>query len=204
MAKVKTMTDAQGNTIPLKYISAFDKDCDALALDLQKIWEDEHKRLTQIAARAMEKINGLAEKYLHCEGGRGKGAKGNYSFTAFDGSVKVTLREINRIVFDARIQRARELIYEMIKAKTAGGIDADILELVNNAFTPRADGMLSNGRIFGLMRLQIKDKRWQEAMEVLREAIKVTGTRPLIYVEQRQGDGSYRPIKLDIAECYGA
>lgn len=199
--KPKTITDEHGNNVPLKFIPEFDRDCDALAKALLERFLKERERLETLAADTLARLEALSEKYLARTDGRSKAPKGNYAIMSFDNKIRISMRNIQRVQFDARIQRARDLINEMIRAKS-GGIDEDIMELINNAFTPRADGMLSNGRVFGLLRLSIKDPRWKEAMAIIRDAIKVTSSRPLVYVEQRQPDGTFKSVKLDLAECF--
>ncbi|HDZ7990307.1 TPA: DUF3164 family protein, partial [Citrobacter koseri] len=42
--------------------------------------------------------------------------------------------------------------------------------------------------------------KWNEAMDAIADAIQVTGTSQYLRLYERQGDGSYKQISLDLAK----
>ena len=58
---------------------------------------------------------------------------------------------------------------------------------------------INSSRILGLRRVDIKDERWQRAMDAISESLQVTGTRAYMRVYERDAHGKYNAIPLDMA-----
>jgi hypothetical protein len=72
--------------------------------------------------------------------------------------------------------------------------------LINDAFNVDKEGKISTGRILSLRRLEIKDEKWQQAMNALSESVRVQCSKSYIRVYERIGDtDQYQPIPLDMA-----
>ena len=85
-----------------------------------------------------------------------------------------------------------------------GGNDAQALKLiVAEAFKANAQGFLSTGKIMALMRMEIDNADWREAKAILQESIKPQkGKRYLRCETRRTTEGDFRPVVLDIADCW--
>jgi hypothetical protein len=128
------------------------------------------------------------------------GKKGNVQLLSFDGKYKI-IRSINEFLsFDERLQVAKALIDECI-LEWSNGSDDKIKVLVTDAFRVDKQGKIDRNRILGLRRLNIKHPKWSRAMDAITESITVTNTKEYIRVFERQPNGEYQPIILDIANA---
>ena len=136
-----------------------------------------------------------AEEY----GAKIGGKKGNVSLLSFDGRYKIQRAVQESINFDERLQAARALIDECLTEWTEGA-RPEVVALVNDAFRTDTKGEIRTARVLALRRLEITDKRWQQAMKAIGEACQVVGSKSYIRVYERVGDtDQYKPISLDIA-----
>ncbi|UTW12955.1 DUF3164 family protein [Marinobacterium rhizophilum] len=136
-----------------------------------------------------------AERYDVQVGGK----KGNVTLTSFDGRYKIQRAISENLVFDERLQVAKELIDQCIN-RWAQGSAAEIRALVTHAFQVDKEGKISTGRVLGLRRLAIEDVQWRQAMDAIADSIQVTGSKTYIRLYERVGpDDQFRPISLDLA-----
>lgn len=127
------------------------------------------------------------------------GKKGNLSLTSFDGKYKVLLAVSDSIFFDERIHIAKSLIDECIHAWTADS-NHQIRALIDHAFQTDKEGKINTGRVFSLMRLKIDDKKWNKAMEALKDSIQLKGSSQYLRFYERVGNtDQYDQLSLDLA-----
>lgn len=199
MATTKTMTDAQGQQVPLAYVKPYDRERDRLARRCKARWEKVRaviERTYQETAADLEAIEALASDGRT---DRKLGKKGNFQFTSFDGLIQVARSARYELRFDERLRTAQTIIEEIISEK-AEGADADLAELVKGIFRPTSDGLLSQARVMGLFRLKIKHPRWAEAMDLIRESIESRRGKNLQSVRFKPNrDAEWDSILLDIA-----
>lgn len=202
MKTEKTMTDAQGQTVPLKYVKQYDRERDRLARRCLKRFRDARAALERVYADTLEDIE-MLESLAGKDGKPLGGIKGNLQFCSFDGLIQVYRMARYEIRFDERLQVARDLIYGVIDAK-AQGLDEDLAGLIRQIFEPNADGMLSQSRVMGLFRFKVKSPDWARAMDLIRESIGTKRGKTLIGVQVKPGrEGEWQAILLDIAKCAG-
>jgi hypothetical protein len=54
--------------------------------------------------------------------------------------------------------------------------------------------------VLGLKRLNIRDEKWQRAMQAIADSVQVSGSKPYIRIYERIGDtDQFKPISLDVA-----
>lgn len=129
------------------------------------------------------------------------GTKGNVTLLSYDGSFKVVRQIQEHLSFDERLQAAKQLIDECIQTWAEGSSD-EIKALINNAFQVSKEGQINTASVLGLKRLNIKDKKWQRAMQAISDSVQVSGTKPYIRFYKRVGDGDqYQAISLDLANA---
>lgn len=201
MAKqVTTMRDSNGNDIPLKYVSKYDKAKDKAVRKVLARFLHAREMLEKVVAETIAELEALADTKDKL------GAKGNFSARSFDGLIQVSIRQQYNIFLDERVVKARELMLgyvEKVLAKV-GGNDAQALRLiVAEAFKANAQGFLSTGKIMSLLRMEIDNADWREAKRILQESIKPQkGKRYLVCERRYTTQGDFRPIRLDIADCW--
>lgn len=137
----------------------------------------------------------LREKYQAERGG----TKGNMTFTSFDGCMKVQIAVADRLTFGAELQVAKDLVDACIAEWSAGAND-QIRALVNHAFQVDKEGQVSRDAIFALRRVEIRDERWQRAMEAIVDSIRVVGSKEYIRIYRRPAPtAKWEAVTIDLA-----
>ena len=200
MTTTKTMTDAQGQQVPLIYVKPYDRARDRIARRCLKRWQTAREMLERVYKETESDLEAIES--LATEGRQAPlGKKGNFQFSSFDSLIQVARSARYELRFDERLRTAQEII-EAIIAEKAEGADADLAELVKGIFRPTSDGMLSQSRVMGLFRLKIKHPRWAEAMDLIRESIESRRGKNILSVRTKAGrDTDWSALHLDIASC---
>ena len=201
MAKpVTTMRDSNGNDIPLKYVSKYDKARDKAVRKILARFLKARAMLEEVVADSIAELNALAQTK------ESVGAKGNFSARSFDGLIQASIRQQYNIFLDERVVKARELMLGYVEGVLAkvGGNDAQALRLiVAEAFKANAQGFLSTGKIMSLLKMEIDNADWREAKRILQDAIRPQkGKRYLVCERRYTTQGDFKPIRLDIADCW--
>jgi hypothetical protein len=126
------------------------------------------------------------------------GKKGNVKLTSFDGRFQVCSAYQDRIVFDERLQVAKSLIDRCIR-KWSDGANGNLVTLVNSAFDVDQEGNVSPAKVLGLRRHDIDDPDWRKAMDAIGQALTVVASKNYVRFYERQENGEYRQISLNIA-----
>lgn len=192
------MEDAQGRMVPENLVSDIDKLRNSVVLGIIEKAKAMSEALARFKAGLMDDIQAFVDISGERFDVKMGGTKGNVQLTSFDGRYKVLRAVAEYLTFDERLQVAKALIDECIHewTKTSGD---EIKALVNDAFYVDKLGRINTGRILGLRRLAIENEKWQEAMRAISESLQVAGSKSYVRVYERQADGGYRQINLDIA-----
>lgn len=190
--------DAKGSLIAEELIKDIDKERDELvegfaaqALTLQGEMRAFKNRVFDDVA-AFVALS--AEKYEVHIGGR----KGNITLHTFDGQYKLQVAVADHIRFDERIHAAKAQIDECLH-EWSSGARPELRSLIDNAFQVDKEGNLSTARILSLRRVDIQDDRWTNAMQAIADSVQVVGSKDYIRFYQRDENGKYQPISLDMA-----
>ena len=193
------MRNPAGHLVPRDQVRQQDLLRDAVASKLAADAIEINRLLREFKALALGDIADLvkisAEKYKVSLGGE----KGNVTVATFDGRFKVIRAYAERIVFTEEIEAARALINACI-VRWSEGANANIRALVDRAFRTDSKGQIKMSAVLELLRLEIDDEEWKNAMEAIRDSIQSTGTVVYVRVYERvEGTDQYRPISLDLA-----
>jgi len=190
--------DAKGRLVPESQIKAIDKARDELVRELFGHAQLLHDRLLNFKIAAFEAIEAFVDLSANEYGVSLGGNKGNVQLLSFDGELRIQRAIADRIVFDERLQAAKELIDECLTEWT---VDArpEIALLVQDAFRVDSAGNIRTGNVLALKRLAIEDERWQRAMEAIGDAVQVVGSKSYIRFHRRQPNGSYQALSLDLS-----
>lgn len=192
------MQDASGRLIPESKVRQIDKDRDSLVRAIVHRAKTHSIILHKFKTETMKEIDSFAKKSSREYKVHLGGKKGNITLLSYDGQFKI-IRAINEnLVFDERLQIARALIGECIKEWVKGS-KAEIKVLIEDAFTVNKQGKLDRNRILGLRRLKINDPKWRKAMDAISESLQVIGSKEYIRMYERQPDGSFQQINLDVS-----
>lgn len=127
------------------------------------------------------------------------GSKGNLTFTSFDGTLKISVQVSENVVFGPELQVAKTLVDECLREWSAGS-RTEIQAIINRAFDVDNQGRISRTDLLGLLRLEIEDARWQEAMRAIRDSMRVVGSKRYVRMYRRaNAQAAWAPITIDVA-----
>jgi hypothetical protein len=192
------MTDSQGRLVPAQLVSELDKLRDQTVAHLVAEALKMKEILQNFKQRIRDDIYTFVELSANRYGKSWGGKKGNITLTSYDGRYRLILSVNERLTFDERLQVAREIIGECLD-KWSDGTRPEIRMLVNDAFQVDKSGKISTARVLGLRRLEIHDPDWQKAMQSITESIQVSGSKQYLRLYERNEQGEYLVIPLDIA-----
>ena len=139
----------------------------------------------------------LAQEYEMTRGGQ----KGNKTFLSFDGLKKVQIAVQDHIDFGPQLQVAKELIDDCLNEWAAEAND-NLRAIVTRAFNTDKPGQVNRAEIFMLLRLEIDDTRWMRAMEAIRDAMRVVGSKTYVRCYRRETqDSPWQAITIDLAKA---
>lgn len=139
----------------------------------------------------------LAQEYGASRGG----AKGNKGFMTHDGLWRVRVQVADHIDFGPQLQIAKELVDECLNEWSADS-RPEIRAIVTRAFNTDKAGQINRSEVFMLLRLEIDDPRWKEAMRAIRAAMRVVGSKTYIRIYRRETlDGRWDPVTIDLAKA---
>ena len=191
--------DANGSLVPVSKIKDIDKQRHQCVTQLAEEAKKASAALMSFKLCAMQKVQDFVDQSLAQYEVKHGGKKGNITLVSFDGRFKIARTMQDSITFDERLQAAKALVDECVKAWSKGSND-NIKELVNNAFQVDKAGSVNVGRILNLRTLKIDDEKWLRAMTAIGDSMKVHSTKPYIrFYELDERAGDYVPISLDVA-----
>jgi hypothetical protein len=192
------MTDSQGRQVPVELVKEIDKLRDQTVRRIA----DEAMKMKEILAafkkRIRDDIYTFVELSANQYGKAWGGKKGNITLTTYDGSYRLIVAMDELIVFDERLQIARQIIGECLD-RWSSDARPEIRMLVNDAFQVDKTGKISTARVLGLRRLDIQDGDWQKAMTAITESIQISGTKRYLRFYERDGNGEYQQVPLDVS-----
>lgn len=192
------MEDQLGRLVPVDQVKEIDQARDALVREIVEKALGVSAQIREFKTGVMGDIQAFVDLSAERFQAKVGGSKGNITLLSYDGRYKVQRAIDEYIVFDERLQVAKALIDECIHAWSEGS-RSEIRVLINDAFQVDQQGKVNTKRILGLRRLNITDERWKRAMDAIGESIQVTGSKAYLRVYERQADGSYAQISLDVS-----
>ena len=193
------MEDAQGRQVPVSMIKKFDLKRNDLVCSIMERTFAERERLTEFKRQVWEEIQAFVDESAKDSGAKKLGGKkGNITLTSFDGRYKLIVAVNDGILFNEKLQIAKQLIDECI-GKWSKNARPELKVLVDDAFNVGKNGLVSTGKVLGLRRLNITDATWRRAMDAITESIQVVSSKTYMRFYERQEDESYKQIPLDVA-----
>ena len=191
--------DASGSLIPESKIKDIDKLRHQVVTDLCVMAEKSRDGLADFKARAMQEVAALVSTSMEQYGVKAGGEKGNVTLISFDGRYKLVRSMQDKLTFGEQLMAAKALIDECVH-EWASNADDNIKVLVNHAFQTDKEGKINTGRVLGLRRLEIRDAKWQSAMQAIADSIQIASTKPYVrFYKRNDTTGEYESISLDVA-----
>lgn len=193
------LRDAKGSLVPIEAVKPMDLLMDetvrAIITRAGAVSDQvsAFKRETFASIAALQEL--IAQLYSATLGGK----KGNVTLTTFDGCMKVQLQVADLLEFGPELQAAKLLIDECLSQWSADS-GVEIRALVNRVFQVNKEGQINRAELFMLMRVEIEDERWQQAMQAIRDSMRVIGSREYVrFYARPKPDAAWRAITVDIA-----
>ncbi len=197
--KEQFLEDAQGRLVPIAAVKPIDLKRHEAVTSIMADTFRERDRLVEFKKSIWLRVQDfLAESAKDSGARKFGGTKGNVTLTSFDGRFKVMVAVNDTIQFNEKLQVAKQLIDKCI-ANWSKGANENLRAIVDDAFNVGKSGLVSTSRVLGLRRLDIKDTTWKKAMDAITESMQVASSKTYMRFYERQEDGSYRQIPLDVA-----
>ncbi|WP_338669750.1 DUF3164 family protein [Pseudodesulfovibrio methanolicus] len=190
--------DAKGNLVAPENVRESDKLADSIVRELHYKAQKINAELIEFRQAALDDIRTHLALVVEKYGVKLRGKKGNRVLYSFDGSIKITINIQDRIKFGEELVAAEELINECM-AEWTHDANPNLRTIVEKAFQADADGKISVYRVLDLLRLEIDDERWRKAMTAIKDSIRVIDSKEYVRVYERDGDGEYKALPLNIA-----
>lgn len=194
------MADAKGALVPLETIKPADQLEDETVRKIMGFARDLSAQIARFRGHTMTDL-GEFDALLEQEyGARKGGKKGNRTYQTFDGLMKVTVQVSDFVDFGPQLQVAKTLIDECLNewSEESG---PEIRAVVTRAFNTDKEGQINRSEIFMLMRLDIEDERWKRAIDAIREAMRVTGSKQYVrFYERASVEDGWKAVTIDLAK----
>lgn len=194
------MHDAKGNLVPLENVKAEHKLEDEIVRKIIAFAEELSAQIARFRGHTMTDLGDLDALLAQEYGAKIGGAKGNRTYQSFDGLMKVQVQISDFVDFGPQLQVAKKLLDECLMEWSADS-RPEIRAVITKAFNTEKEGQVNRSEIFMLLRLDIDDPRWQDAMRAIREAMRITGSKEYVRFYKRASIAD-RPqaITIDLAK----
>lgn len=191
--------DGAGSAIPVKYIDPVDKKRDMLVEKDFRLALAARNQLAKFKATVLADISNYLDWLAQRNGEETLNPGGNYILTGFSGNKRIQIK-INKVLeFDERLQLAKQKIDKCLEKWSDDG-NENLKVVVFDVFKVDQKGQVDTRRILSLRKLQIKDAEWKQAMDLIAEALLVTGTRSyLLFQSKQHKDAEWETLRLDLA-----
>ncbi len=195
------MPDAKGNLVPVEAIKPADKLEDETVRKIIGYARDLSAQVGRFKQHTFDDLGDfealLAQEYGAAKGG----AKGNKTFMSFDGLIKVQVQVQDYVDFGPQLQIAKGLVDECLNEWSADS-RPEIRAIVTRAFNTDKAGQINRAEIFMLLRLDIEDARWRRAMDAIRDAMRVVGSKTYVRCyERRSIEENWQAVTIDLAKA---
>lgn len=197
----KYMADAKGSLVPVELIKPQHRLEDqtvrkilgfaqALSAQVKRFKEHTYEDLGSFDAI-------LQENYGLTKGG----PKGNRTYQTHDGLMKVEVRVADLLDFGPELQVAKALLDECLTEWSAES-RPEIRALITKTFNTDKEGSVNRALVFTLINLDVDEPRWNNAMQALREAIRVVGSKTYYRIQVRESfDAPWTTVTIDLAKA---
>jgi len=191
--------NAQGHWVPENLISPADLLRDELVKAIVARAAEQRGQLAAFKLATLQQIEDFVDLSAEQYGVSWGGAKGNITLLSFDGRYKICRAVGEHRKFDERIQAAKVLIDQCIE-RWSDGASPELRALVDHAFRVSKAGHIDVNQVLSLRQLNIADPAWEQAMQAIADAIQVTGTSQYLRLYERDAQGRYLQLSLDLTK----
>lgn len=193
------MADPKGALVPLETVKPTDLLMDEMVRKILGFADNLNAEIGRFKLHTLADVAGLLELFDQEHGVKLGGTKGNVTLTTFDGTMKVQLAIADQITFGPELQSAKKLVDECL-IEWAADSRPELRAIVQRAFNTDKEGLVNRAELFGLLRLEIADDRWQRAMKAIKESIRIEGTKEYVrFYRRADARSAWKPVTIDVA-----
>lgn len=190
--------NARGDFVPESRVREQDKLRDQVARDLSTEAIALSAAMKRFKEKALSDIADLVSIASDRYGVQLGGKKGNVSVITYDGEFKVVRSYADRITFTEEMLAAKALVLECVQSWTDGAND-HLVSVVQHYLSPGRNGQIRTADVLEMLRWEIDDDNWKQAMQAVKDSILICGTAVYVRVYQRDSNDQYQQITLDLA-----
>jgi Protein of unknown function (DUF3164) len=195
------MADAKGNLVPVGMIKPQHLMEDQLVRDEIGWAVALSEQITRFKQHLFDNLGAFEALLAEHYGAKIGGKKGNKTLMTVDALMKITVQVADNIVFGPELQIAKTLVDECLNEWATGSRD-EIRTIVTRAFNTDKAGQINRAEIFMLLRLDIDDARWKWAMDAIRDAMRVEGSKTYVRAHIRTTpDAPWQAVTIDLAKA---
>ena len=187
--------DTEGALVPVQYIPKDERDADKMVSKIMgkviSFREKMKKFKSELEAEISKYLTETAKKY-------GEEWEGNATIYDFGKNRQIEIKLSKHFVFNEKLQLAKQKIDKCIMAWSENS-NKKLIALVNKAFKVDKKGNLDAKRILELKSLEIKDKDWKEAMQLIEESMTVDSTKIYYNFRIKDENGQWKSIPLNFS-----
>ncbi len=196
------LLNGSGKWVPKKNIPKKDLKRDSIVSKLFSRAEKTESNIRTFKDTVLKEVNSWIE-YLEEEAGISgatlKNTKGNICLTDLAGQKQIIVKINDMIEFDEGLNIAKTLIDECLSSWSEGAND-NIKAIISEAFNVDKKGKVNTYMVLRLLKLKIRDKRWEKAMELIKESMNVAGSRRYVNFRVRKSrDDKWKSINLNFS-----
>lgn len=197
------MPDSKGNLVPLALVKPQDKLQDETVRKVMGFAIALSGQLERFKAHTMADLVAL-DQLLEQQYGlvkRGNKGKGNRTYMTVDGLYRVSVQVADYIDFGPELQTAKALLDQCLN-EWAADARPEIQAVVTKAFNTDKEGQINRSEIFMLLRLEIEDPRWANAMQAIRDAMRIVGRKEYVRFGMRASpEADWMSVTIDLAQA---
>jgi hypothetical protein len=191
--------DAKGGFVPDELVKTTHKLEDETVRKAFSFAEELSAQMARFRAHTFDEVDALlsvlAQEYKDHRGGQ----KGNVTLTTFDGLLKVQVAVADHISFGPELQTAKSLVDQCLN-EWAADARAEIRAIIQRAFDVDQEGKVNRNELLSLLRLDIADERWQQAMKAIRDSMRIVGSKRYVrFYRRAKTTEAWKPVSLDMA-----
>lgn len=195
------MSDAKGSLVPLKLVKPEHILEDEMVRKIMNFAFQLNGQIYRFRGHTMTDI-GEFDALLDQEYGvKKRGKKGNRTYQTYDGLQKVVVQVQDSIDFGPPLYQAKALLGECMN-EWAADARPEIRAIITRAFNTDQEGKVNRSEIFMLLRLDIQDPRWLEAMRAIRAAMRVICSKEYVRFYVRNSiEEDWTAITINMAKA---
>lgn len=195
------MTNTKGALVPVELVKPADLLINEQVRKIMGYAANLNAQIARFKQHTLDDVADLMALLLQDYKTRIGGEKGNVSLTSFDGTLQVRLQVQERLTFGPELQAAKANVDAYLTELTEDS-GPELRGIVQHAFRTDQAGLVNRAELFRLLRYEIADERWQQAMRAIKDSIRVEGTKEHVRFYQRPtARAKWEAVTIDVADA---